>query len=69
MNLDDLADDALEVLKLNYPEHPSIDENGEFISKFTIAAEERSLLNKVTFGLFDRNQPPKFDNRADYLVR
>ena len=69
LGLDKLADDTLSVLKLNYPHHPSIDKNGQFIAKFTTAAQERSLLNKLTFGLFDRSEPPKFDNRADYLIR
>ncbi len=66
---DELANDSLEVLQLNYPEHPSLDDNGEFISKFTAAQQERSLINKLTLGLFDRSAPPKFDNRADYLIR
>lgn len=69
LGLDDLAKDSLAVLNKNFPDHPSLDENGEFISKFTVAARERSLLNKATFGLFDQREPPKFDNRAEYLVR
>lgn len=68
LGLNDLADDALEVLKLNYPDHPSIDENGQFINKFTLAERNRSLLNLLTLGLFDRKEPPKFDNRAAYLI-
>lgn len=69
LGLDDLASDSLQVLKLNYPNHPSIDENGQFIRKFTLAEEQRSWLNRLTLGLFDRSKPPKFDNRADYLIR
>lgn len=69
LGMDDLAGNTLEVLRLNYPDHPSIDENGEFISKFSESDDDKSLLNILSFGLLDRNEPPKFDNRADYLVR
>ena len=69
LNLDDLAADSLAVLQTNYPNHPSLDENGNFIDRFTVAAEERSLVNKVSFGLIDRAEPPKFDNRAEFLKR
>lgn len=69
LGLDELANDSLAVLRLNYPKHPSLDQNGQFISKFTLAEQERSMLNKLTFGLFDRSEPPKFDNRAEYLIR
>jgi outer membrane protein assembly factor BamD len=69
LDLQDLATNALAVLNKNYPYHPSLDENGQFISKFTDAATQRSMLNKLTFGLVDQTEPPKFDNRADYLVR
>lgn len=69
LGLDDLATNALEVLKLNYPNHPSIDDNGEFINQLSDADQEHSLMNTLTFGLVDRTDPPKFDNRAEYLVR
>jgi outer membrane protein assembly factor BamD len=69
LGLNDLANDSLAVLSQNYPQHPSIDEDGAFISKFTASEAKRSLLNRATFGLFDHSAPPKFDNRADYLVR
>ncbi|MDG1773472.1 MAG: outer membrane protein assembly factor BamD [Oceanicoccus sp.] len=69
LGLNDLANDSLAVLDKNFPDHPSIDENGQFVDKFTVAANERSLVNKVSFGLFDQSAPPKFDNRAEYLIR
>jgi outer membrane protein assembly factor BamD len=69
LGLNDLANDSLAVLNKNFPTHPSIDENGQFISKFTAAQSEKSLLNTVSFGLFDQIEPPKFDNRAEYLIR
>ncbi len=69
LGLNDLANDSLLVLKTNYPQHPSIDNSGQFISKFTITEQEQSLLNRLSFGLFDQATPPKFDNRVDYLRR
>lgn len=69
LGLNDLAENAFDVLKLNYPNHPSIDKNGGFISQFSEEEEEKSLLNTLSFGLLDPIEPPKFDNRADYLVR
>ena len=69
LDLQDLANDSLAVLITNYPDHPSLDENGQFIDKFTLAEAKRSWLDIATFGLFDRIEPPKFDNRAEYLIR
>lgn len=69
LGLNDLANDSLSVLNTNYPSHPSLDKQGQFISKFTASEAERSLLNKMTLGLFDHSAPPKFDNRAEYLIR
>ena len=69
LGLNDLANDSLAVLEKNYSQHPSLDENGKFISKFSLAGTERSFINKVSFGLFDQDAPPKFDNRAEYLIR
>lgn len=69
LGLEDLASDSLKVLIANYPEHPSIDESGQFIDKFTLEDQEGSIINKLTFGLFDRAEPPEFDNRPEYMVR
>ena len=59
----DLAEDAIETLAMNYPNHPSLDKNGEFQSVYTLEGLQRSWINKATFGLFDPPQPPQFDNR------
>lgn len=69
LNLNDLANDSLNVLRTNFPNHPSLDANGNFIKEFDVAnsPEHRSWVNRLTFGLFDRTEPPKFDNRAEYL--
>ncbi|MGD8957782.1 MAG: hypothetical protein PVJ03_10640, partial [Chromatiaceae bacterium] len=63
MGLDDLAQDSLDVLVLNYPDHPSVDKDGKFVSSYRRDGLERSWLNQMTFGLFDQPRPPEFDNR------
>lgn len=65
----ELAQDSLAVLRVNYPDHPSLDKNGDFKSKFDLEEGQRSWVNILTLGLFDRAAPPEFNNRADYLVR
>ncbi|MCR8923591.1 outer membrane protein assembly factor BamD [Dasania sp. GY-MA-18] len=69
LGLDDLAENSLKVLASNHPKHPSLDKKGRFIPKFTLEDEEGSTINKLTLGLFDRADPPKFDNRPDYMIR
>ena len=63
LGMDDLARDSINTLAVNYPEHPSLDENGEFVSVYTLDGLQRSWINKASFGLFDPPQPPQFDNR------
>ncbi len=66
LGLEELASDTLVVLRSNYPNHPSLDEQGNFITKFTLEGEQRSWLNKLTMGLVDRTEPPKFDHRQPW---
>ena len=63
LELDDLAQDALAVLVLNYPDHPALDEDGQFIADYDYGKVKRSILNMMTFGLMDAPQPLQFDNR------
>lgn len=49
LGMSDLADESLQVLTLNHPDHPQLGANGEF--RFRRAAS-KSLLNLMTFGLF-----------------
>jgi outer membrane protein assembly factor BamD len=52
LKLDDQANDALEVLRLNFPDGKGFNNQGEFAPQF-ILQQNRSLLGVVTFGLFD----------------
>jgi outer membrane protein assembly factor BamD len=65
LGMDDLASDAIEVLRLNYPDHPALDKSGGFRSSYTLEGEQRSWINQLSFGLFDPPKPPQFDNRPD----
>ncbi len=62
LGMNDLAEDSIEVLASNYPDHPNIDD-GEFVSVYTLDGLQRNWINKLTFGLFFPPEPPQFDNR------
>lgn len=66
LGLPELAEDAAEVLALNYPDHPALDDKGEFNYKFTAQRDRRSWFSYLTLGLFDKNTPREFDTRAQY---
>ncbi len=66
LGLNHLANDSLQVLTANYPNHPSLDKNGNFVTKYQTEEQSASWLNKLTFGFMDRNVPPEFDSRALY---
>lgn len=54
LNMDELADQALRVLASNYPDHPSLDEDGNFKPGATTKRKRRRWLNILTFGLMGR---------------
>lgn len=63
LGMDDLAQESIRVLAANYPDYPALDENGQFVTDFTIDGVQRSWVNKASLGLFDAPQPPQFDHR------
>ncbi|MBA6414318.1 outer membrane protein assembly factor BamD [Parahaliea sp. F7430] len=66
LGMNDLAQDSIDVLALNYPDHPSLNDKGEFDSVYSLDGIQRSWINKASFGLFDPPEPPQFDNRLAY---
>ncbi len=62
LEMDELSDRSLAVLRLNYPDHPAFDRNGEFNFQHG-DVEDRSWISKATFGLFDKRDPRGFDSR------
>ena len=65
LGMNDLAQESITVLAVNYPNYPAIDKNGEFVSDYTLQGEQRSWINKLSFGLFDPPTPPQFDHRPE----
>lgn len=63
LDLPDLAQDSIDVLCQNYPEHPNLDPNCSFTSVYTMDGLQRSWINKATLGLFDPPKPPQFNYR------
>ena len=63
LGMNDLALDSIEVLKENYPEHPSLNAKGEFDSVYDLNGLNRSWINQMSFGLFDPPEPPQFNYR------
>ena len=51
MGLVEPANEALEVLRLNYPGSPFLNEKGEFVGYQSFGDVDPSLLNTLTFGL------------------
>ncbi len=58
LGLEDEANNALRVLAINYPNHPSFDENGNLVLDEQIRNRDRSWTNIMTLGLFDRPDVP-----------
>lgn len=59
MGMEGLANDAIDVLSVNYPNHPALTQRGGI----TDSAGRRSWINRMTLGLFDAPEPPQFDSR------
>jgi outer membrane protein assembly factor BamD len=52
LGLNELADESLQVLVSNYPDHPTVDESGNFRIDKSVSNSDKSWLNIITFGLF-----------------
>ncbi|GAB1256315.1 outer membrane protein assembly factor BamD [Aurantivibrio plasticivorans] len=65
LNMDDLVNSTLAILKENYPQHPAFDADGSFDFQFQ-STGERSWIDIATFGLFDKAEPPGFDSREAF---
>ena len=66
LGMKELADNSVEVLVANYPEHPSLDSNGQFDFERRLLADQDSWLDKLSFGVLKRIKPPSFDSRSVY---
>ncbi|WP_444903782.1 outer membrane protein assembly factor BamD [Microbulbifer sp. CnH-101-E] len=66
MEMPELEANALSVLRNNYPKHPAFNEDGTFNYDFFKGASGRSLVHRVTLGLFEKSDPEGFDSRELY---
>lgn len=72
MGLNDLADNALAVLRQNYPESPQLDDNGNFLVSTQIT--DPSFLYSMSFGLLGSNKkdtplaPTRRPDEDDYAL-
>jgi len=63
MQMNDLANDAATLLAANYPNHPALDSDGNFLYQDTTTDLNRSWINKLTAGMADEPEPLGFDSR------
>jgi len=66
LDMPELSAQMLDILKLNYPDHPALNDDGSFDFQYSSDEGDRSWLSLITFGLFDKSEPPGFDTRALY---
>ncbi|WP_237060510.1 outer membrane protein assembly factor BamD [Microbulbifer sediminum] len=66
MGMDSLENDALLVLRTNYPQHPAFRDDGSFNYNYYKGASGRSLVHRLTLGLFEKSDPRGFDSRELY---
>lgn len=58
LGLSDAANDALQVLALNFPEYQAFDNEGNLVLADQILNRDRSWTNMMTLGLLDRPEVP-----------
>lgn len=58
LGLDDAANDALQVLAVNFPQYEAFDREGNLVLREQILSRDRSWTNMVTLGLLDRPSVP-----------
>ena len=66
LELPELEANALNVLRTNYPNHPAFRKDGSFNYNYYKGASGRSILHRVTLGLFEKSDPRGFDTRKLY---
>ncbi len=60
------ANNAVEVLAYNYPNHPALNSDGSFRYQDMEGGIKRSWLNRLTLGMIDRPEELGFDTRDLY---
>ena len=60
LQLPEPASEALAVLRLNFPDHPSLDSEGNFVGYKVFDDVDPSIWSTLTFGLFGGRSTPDF---------
>ncbi|WP_460805696.1 outer membrane protein assembly factor BamD [Microbulbifer agarilyticus] len=66
LEMPQLESTSLAVLQDNYPDHPAFRSDGSFNYKYYAGASGRSVLHRITLGLFEKSDPRGFDSRELY---
>lgn len=66
LELDDLAEQTVKVLALNYPDYPALKSDGSFNQNYYKKRRAKTWLSYATLGLFERAEFSGFDSRAYY---
>lgn len=66
LELNELSNSAIEVLRLNYPDYPNFDKDGHFNFQYSVDVNDRSWINLISFGMFDKQELRGFDTRKIY---
>ena len=66
LGLDELANDSLEVLRKNYPDHPNLNKDGTFKAAYTAEGAKPTWLSRISFGLFGRQDPQQINHKKKY---
>ena len=66
LGYEEQAENAITVLRENYPEHPALDDQGNFKQRNVLSGEKRSVINLMSFGLLDKPKPLGYDTRKLY---
>jgi len=66
LGMQDRADEALNVLRTNYPDFPALNKAGEFDYEYAEHIGDRNLFGTLTLGLFSKQDTIGFDTREIY---
>jgi outer membrane protein assembly factor BamD len=66
LGMQDRADEALNVLRTNYPDFPALNKAGEFDYEYAEHIGNRNLFGTLTLGLFSKQDSIGFDTREIY---
>lgn len=66
LGMHELAQNSVDILQINYPDHPALDAEGNFIERDIASGIQRSWINKLSFGILDQPDGLGYDTRDIY---